>query len=378
MAEDSDVEKTEPASGRRIEQARSEGQVPQSKDLSTFLVLITGTAALWVTGAWIDQRLSTVLSHGLSFGHTEAFDPAAMGKSLQNLSSDAIIGLLPLFLALILGAIAGPFAMGSVTFNVSALEPKFSRLNPMNGITRVFSWNGLAELLKSLLKVSIVGLVVWWVVRQHQDQLFSLFGTSLRTGLATFVDLIFFTTLMIVAGMALVAALDVPFQLWQYHEKLKMTKEEVRQESKEQEGDPHVKGRIRRMQREMARKRMMAEVPNADVVVTNPTHFAVALKYDSSSMGAPRVVAKGINLVAARIRDLATENGVPLVEAPPLARALYRHTEPGDEIPTALYTVVAEVMAYVYQLNQFMSRGGTPPKAPKDLAVPDGLDPGVA
>ena len=378
MAEDSDLERTEPASSRRLEQAREEGQVPQSRDLSTFLVLITGTVALWVTGTWLSQRLSTVLSRGLSFGHAEAFDTTLMGKSLETLAGEALVALLPLFLALILGAVAGPFAMGSVAFTPSALEPKFSRLNPMSFISRVFSWNGVAELLKSFAKVTIVGLVVWWVVRQHQEQLFSLFGTSLRSGLSTFVDLLFFSTLMIVSGMALVAAVDVPFQLWQYHERLKMTKEELRQESKEQEGDPHVKGRIRSLQREMARKRMMSEVPKADVVVTNPTHFAVALKYDSKSMGAPRVVAKGVNLVAARIRELAAENGVPLVEAPPLARALYRHTEPGDEIPATLYTVVAEVMAYVYQLNQFLAQGGSRPTAPKDLAVPDGLDPGAA
>ncbi len=377
MAEDSDLERTEPASSRRLEQAREEGQVPQSRDLSTFLVLISGTVALWVTGSWMSQRLSSVLSRGLAFGHAEAFDSSLMGKSLENLSNEAVVALLPLFLALIIGAVAGPFAIGGAAFTPTALEPKFSRLNPMSFVGRVFSWNGVAELLKSLAKVTIVGLVVWWVVRQHQEQLFSLFGASLRSGLATFVDLLFFSTLMIVSGMALVAAVDVPFQLWQYHEKLKMTKEELRQESKEQEGDPHVKGRIRNLQREMARKRMMSEVPKADVVVTNPTHFAVALKYDSASMGAPRVVAKGVNLVAARIRELAQENNIPLVEAPPLARALYRHTEPGDEIPATLYTVVAEIMAYVYQLNQYLAQGGSKPSAPKDLAVPDGLDPGA-
>lgn len=378
MAEDSDLERTEPASGRRLEQAREEGQVPQSRDLSTFLVLITGTVGLWVSGSWMSQRMAGVLSQGLTVSHAQAFDPSAMGVVLRSLSGDALVALFPVFIALILGAIAGPFALGGVVFSPKALQPDFNRMNPMNGIGRVFSWNGVAELVKSLLKVSLVGLVAWWVVRHHQQQLFSLFNTSLRGALSSFVDLLFFSTLMIVCGMALVAAVDVPFQLWQYHSKLKMTKEEVRQESKEQDGDPHVKGRIRSMQREMARKRMMSEVPKADVVVTNPTHFAVALKYESGKMAAPRVVAKGMNALAARIREVAAENDVPLVEIPPLARALYKHTEPGDEIPGALYAAVAEVMAYVYQLNHFLSEGGDKPSVPKDVSVPEGMDPGVA
>ncbi len=188
-----------------------------------------------------------------------------------------------------------------------------------------------------------------------------------------------YAALALVSGVALVAAIDVPFQLWQYYSKMRMTREEVRQEGKEQEGDPQVKGRIRSQQREMARRRMMTEVPKADVVVTNPTHFAVALKYDSKQMGAPQVVAKGINLVAQNIRQLAAENNVPQLEAPPLARALYRHCDIGEQVPAALYTAVAEVMAYVYQLNQYLSGEGLSqlPPPPRDLPVPAALDPGI-
>ncbi|MEI6972901.1 MAG: EscU/YscU/HrcU family type III secretion system export apparatus switch protein, partial [bacterium] len=199
------------------------------------------------------------------------------------------------------------------------------------------------------------------------------------TALISFAQVLLTSFLALVAGLALIAAIDVPFQLWQYHDRLKMTMDELKQEAKESEGDPHLKARIRSQQRELARSRMMSEVPKADVVVTNPTHFAVALKYESGTMGAPTVVAKGMNLIAQRIRDLADESQIPVLEAPPLARALYRHAEVGDQIPASLYTAVAEVMAYVYQLNQFaMSAGGLlPPVAPVAIAVPDGLDPGV-
>jgi flagellar biosynthetic protein FlhB len=209
--------------------------------------------------------------------------------------------------------------------------------------------------------------------------LFGLIAQPIESALASFGQILIFAAIALISGLALIAAIDVPFQLWQYYSKLRMTREEVRQESKEMEGDPHLKARIRSQQREMARKRMMSEVPKADVVVTNPTHFAVALKYDSNAMGAPQVIAKGMNFTAQKIRELAQEHNVPLLEAPPLARALYRHTEIGDQIPAALYTAVAEVMAYIYQLREFMASGGKllPPQMPTTIPVPADLDPGA-
>ena len=194
--------------------------------------------------------------------------------------------------------------------------------------------------------------------------------------MADFSETVAFSALMIVLSLGLLALIDVPFQLWQYHKKLRMTKEEVKREGKEQEGDPQVKGRIRAMQREMARRRMMAEVPKADVVVTNPTHFSVALKYDAQRMGAPVVIAKGRGETALKIRELARENKVPVLEAAPLARALYKHCELEQAIPAALFTAVAEVMAYVYQLDTWMKEGGLPPPPPAHLPVPAGMDPG--
>lgn len=377
MAEDSDLERTEPASQRRLEQAREEGQVPQSRELSTFLVLLAGVAGLWVTGTWLGQRLAVVMTKGLTFSHATAFDSHLMGTRLMDLAGDALLALGPLFFAGMLAAVIGPVAMGGVVLSTKGLTPDFSRLDPMKGFGRMFSMQGVAELVKAVAKATIIGLLVWWVFRFEQEKLFSLFSTPLKTGVHGFMDLLLMTALLTVAGLALIAAMDVPFQLWQYHSRLKMTKEEMRQESKEQEGDPQVKGRIRAMQREMAKRRMMAEVPKADVVVTNPTHYSVALKYDADKMAAPRVVASGAGEIALKIREIARENSVPLLEAPPLARALFRHTKPGDQVPTALYTAVAEVMAYVYQLNAYLAQGGLPPKPPVDVAVPDGLDPGA-
>lgn len=378
MADDSDLERTEPASQRRLEQAREEGQVPQSRDLSTFLVLVAGSATLMALGNWFASRVGALFRHGLALDRAAAFDPSAMAVRFVDLSSDALITLSPLFIVLIIAALAGPYFLGGAVISAKAMGPDLSRLDPMKGIGRMFSMHSLGELVKAIIKAALVGVVAWWAVKHEQDALFALMSQSVQGGLAEFARMLLFATLVTVSGLALIAAADVPFQLWQYHAKLRMTKEELRQEAKESEGNPEVKGRIRSQQREMARRRMMAEVPKADVVVTNPTHFSVALRYDAARDGAPRVVAKGAGEVAHKIREVAAEHSVPVLEAPSLARALYRHTEIGDPVPTALYTAVAEVMAWVYQLNTYVKRGGMHPKAPDSIAVPDGLDPGPA
>ncbi len=378
MAEDSDLERTEPASQRRLEQAREQGQVPQSRELSAFLVLIAGSVGVWVMGSWVADRAAALMRTGLTLERAAAFDPQAMAQSLWSLGADALLTLAPLLLLLVVAALAGPLAMGGFIFSPKAFQPDFNRLDPLKGFGRMASVQGLAELVKALLKALLIGGVALWVVSHERDALFALLGQPLHASMSSFAQLVVFSAVMIIGGMALIAAIDVPFQLWQYHSKLKMTKEELRQEAKELEGDPQLKARIRSQQREMARKRMMSEVPKADVVVTNPTHYSVALKYDASKMRAPRVVAKGAGLVAQRIREIAGEHHVPLLEAPPLARALYRHTEPGDEVPATLYTAVAEVMAYIYQLNHYFSHGGLPPRPPADIPVPAGMDPGPA
>ena len=377
MAEDSDLEKTEDPSPRRLEQAREEGQVPQSRELSTFLVTVTGAATLLLLGSWMATRVSGLLRDGFAFDRRAAFDENVMLDMLERMLSGALLTLMPLFIALLVAAVAAPILLGGLVFAPKALGPNFGRMNPIQGIGRMFSVHGLAEMVKAILKSLLVGGVAALVLWLNIDHLFDLMVEPLEMGMADFSETVAFAALLIVLSLGLLALMDVPFQLWQYHKQLRMTKEEVKRESKEQEGDPMVKGRIRALQREMARRRMMTQVPKADVVVTNPTHFSVALKYDAEKMGAPVVVAKGRGELALKIREIAKEHGVPMLEAPPLARALYKHCELEQSIPAALYTAVAEVMAYVYQLDAWMKQGGLPPVAPATLPVPAGMDPGA-
>jgi flagellar biosynthetic protein FlhB len=291
-------------------------------------------------------------------------------------SIEALHALVPILAMTGLAALLSPLALGGWHVSSKSLEPKFSRLDPIAGLGRMFSINGPIQLGMSLAKTLVVGGIGGLSIWNRHDEILALATQPLTVAFANAGHLIAVCCGMTVAGMFLVAALDVPYQIWNYHKKLRMTKEEVKQEHKESEGDPKLKGRIRAQQRAIARRRMMSKVPKADVVVTNPTHFAVALSYSDGEMRAPKVVAKGVNLVAARIRELAVENNVPLLEAPPLARALYHNVELDREIPGALYGAVAEVLAWVYQLRRFKSEGGVAPVAPTEFDVPAELDKG--
>ncbi|MDQ8022533.1 MAG: flagellar biosynthesis protein FlhB [Moraxellaceae bacterium] len=378
MAEENDEDKTEPASERRLQQAREEGNVPQSRELSTFLVMMAGVLGIWVSWRWMYDHLNGILRSGLSLERKAAFDHMVMIDTFRAITGEALLALAPLLVALVIAAVAAPVMLGGLLFSSKAVTPDLNRVNPLSGIKRVFSLHGLAELVKGLLKSVLVGGVGAWVLWHYRFELVGLSTMSLESASAETGRILLWATLSLSSCLAVVALVDVPFQLWRYYSQLKMSKQELKQEMKEQDGDPQIKAQIRARQREMARRRMMDAVPKADVVVTNPTHFAVALKYDSARMGAPTVVAKGADLVAHNIRELARTHGVPLLEAPPLARALFRHAEVGDQVPAALYTAVAEVMAYVYQLNHFLSDGGLPPEQPHDIAIPVGMDPGAA
>lgn len=377
MAEDSDLEKTEEPTSRRIEQAREKGQVPHSRELGTFLVLIVAGATFWMMGGWFIQRSMAIVKKGFTIESEVMREPALMLPRLAEISSDALFAFSPLLGLLLLAAVLPPFFLNAWVFSPQALAPDFNRLNPLSGFGRMFSWNSLMELGKAVLKASLLGGVAVALIWAERDEIFGLLGEPLDAGLVHAGNLVSFSFLIMAATLVLVVAADVPFQLWQYFDKLKMTKEEVKQEMKEMMGDPHVKGRIRSLQMQAARKRMMAAVPTANVVVTNPTHFAVALAYQTG-MAAPKVVAKGAGMIALRIREVANENAVPIMEAPPLARALYKHTELDSEIPSALYSAVAEVLAYVYQLANWRQVGGTYPVPPRDLPVPAGLVPEAA
>jgi len=377
MAEDSDLEKTEEPTGRRIEQAREKGQVPHSRELGTFLVLIVAGATFWMMGGWFMQRSMAIVKKGFTVEAEVMREPALMLPRLAEISGDALFAFSPLLGLLLLAAVLPPFFLNAWVFSPQAVAPDFNRLNPLTGFGRMFSWNSLMELGKAVLKAGLLGGVAIALVWKERDEIFGLLSEPLDAGLVHAGNLVSFSFLMMAATLVLVVAADVPFQLWQYFDKLKMTKEEVKQEMKEMMGDPHVKGRIRSLQMQAARKRMMSAVPTANVVVTNPTHFAVALAYQTG-MAAPRVVAKGAGAIALKIRELAHENAVPIMEAPPLARALYKHAELDSEIPSALYSAVAEVLAYIYQLANWRQVGGTYPVPPRDLPVPPELVPEAA
>ncbi|WP_278651939.1 flagellar biosynthesis protein FlhB [Pandoraea pnomenusa] len=373
MAEDSDLEKSEPASPRRLEKAREEGQVARSRELSTFALLAAGVAGLWMTADRISQGFGQLMRRGMQFEPGTAMDTRRMLSYAAHSGADALMTIAPLFAVLVVAAIVAPMALGGWLFTTQSLAPNFGRLNPLKGLGRMFSTQGLIELVKAVAKTLLVGAVAYWAIARDKDAVMGLMTQSPRAALPYVGEMIVVCCAFIVASLLLVAAIDVPYQLWQHYKKLRMTKEEVRQENKESEGDPHLKAHIRQLQRQAARRRMMQDVPKADVIVTNPTHFAVALEY-KDNMRAPRVLAKGVDLVAQRIREMGAEHNIPILEAPPLARALHRHVEIGHEIPATLYTAVAEVLAWVFQLRRWRTEGGAAPRTPSDLPVPAELD----
>jgi flagellar biosynthetic protein FlhB len=310
------------------------------------------------------------MRNSLSFDLADVASPEMMGRNLMDAGADGVLLYLPMAIAVVVAAVGANLMLSGWVFSTQALEFNFAKLNPLSGIARMFSLNSLAELVKAVLKGGLIAGVAGWMIWHQHDGILALASEPLDSAVVHFGQITLFTFMASVAAFAVIVLLDVPFQLWDYHHGLRMTKEEIRQEGKEIEGDPQIKARIRSLQREAARRRMMQAVPQADVVVTNPMHFAVALKYDEKGMAAPVVLAKGSQLIAERIKQLARENRVPVVEAPPLARALHRHVEVGDVIPAALFTAVAQVLAYVYQVNQSLN-----PVLPSEWQVPPDLDP---
>ncbi len=375
MAEESDLEKTEAASPRRLEKAREEGQIARSRELGTFMMLAVGVGTIWATGASIYQGLNGVLRNGLAFDQRVVSDPGVMVEQAVDGFGHALLVVLPIFGLLAVVAVLSSVLLGGIVISGKPLSPNFSKLSLFAGLKRMFSSQTVVELIKALAKALLVGGVAVWVLWRYHDDMLSLMHVAPSAALTKALSLVAMCCAFIVASLLIVVLLDVPWQIWSHLKKLRMSKEDVRQEHKESEGDPHTKARIRQQQRQAARRRMMSEVPKADVVVTNPTHYAVALKYEEDRNGAPRVLAKGTGLVAAKIRELAAEHRIPTLEAPPLARALYQHVELGHEIPAELYTAVAEVLAWVFQLRSWRSGWGAEPSAPTSLVVPAELDP---
>ncbi|GGY75200.1 flagellar biosynthesis protein FlhB [Pseudoduganella plicata] len=319
-------------------------------------------------------RLGATLKSGLSLTREQAYHPDILITRILTDIVNVLITFLPIGLAVMVVALVSPIFVGGWLFSSKAFMPKFSKLNPISGITNMVSKNSLVELLKAIVKTIVVGSVAYMVIMKHADAMFGLANEPLHESSVHLLDMMATSFLWLVGALGFIAVIDAPYQIWHYADKLKMTRQETIQESKESDGNPQIKGKIRQMQREMAKGRMMQDVPTADVVVTNPTHYAVALKYTDGANGAPKVVAKGTDEVAARIRELAKEHKVAILEAPALARALHKHTDIGDEIPARLYAAVAEVLAYVYQLRAYRP-GGRYPDRPTRLDVPADMDP---
>ena len=375
MAEETDQEKDLPASEQKIRKAREEGNLPRSRELGGGAVLLSGVGLLYAMGGELVGQSEKLMRQGLMLEREHAFDTKYMGLKWVSMLQESLVILVPLFLVVVVAAILANVALGGLNWSTTPMEPKFSKLNPVTGLKNIFSVNGLAELVKAILKTVLLGGVGYLLLMQDLGEFTQLSAMPLEHGMAETARITIKDALILSIVFLLIVAIDVPYQLWRYYKGLRMNLEELKRESKESEGDPHLKGKIRSMQREAARRRMMASVPNADVIVTNPTHYSVALKYDKDGNGAPRVVAKGIGPLALKIREVGKEHKVPMVEAPPLARALYSNVELEQEIPGALYTAVAKLLAYVYALAE--GRGHLV-EVPGDSDIPKGMDPGPA
>jgi flagellar biosynthetic protein FlhB len=377
MAEnDNDLERTEQPTQKRLEEARKQGQIPRSTELTAAAVLLVSGGALKYLGAQVGGQLHAMMRSGLSLSREQAMDETLAVSALAGPAYHALLACAPIFGLTLLAAVAAPMALGGWNLSFESLAPNFGRLSPLAGFGRMFSVRGAVELAKAGAKFLLVALVACWVLWRKSPELMGLGSEPLQAALAHAASLTGYSLLMLSGSLGLIAAVDVPWQLFQHNKQLRMTREEIREEMKQSEGSPEVKGRIRSLQRELARRRMMQEVPKADVIVTNPTHYAVALRYDEKRMRAPIVVAKGSDLVAARIREIATEHRVPIFEAPPLARALHRHVEIGGEIPASLYVAVAQVLTYIYQLKTAKRYGSTVPEPPAIDPNVEADDPG--
>ncbi|QSL92968.1 flagellar biosynthesis protein FlhB [Ectopseudomonas toyotomiensis] len=374
MAEsESGADKSEEPTGKRLEESRKKGQIARSKELNTLAVTLTGTVALIIFGAYMGNALMDIMRGNFSLPRDVLLNEGSMALYLLASGKQALLAVQPFLIALLIASVVGPIALGGWLFSAEALQPKASRMNPLAGLKRMFSVQALVELLKALAKFLVILAVALVVLSVDQDDLLAIANEPVEPAILHSLKVVGWSAFWLSCGLILIAAVDVPFQLWSHKQKLMMTKQEVRDEYKDTEGKPEVKGRIRQLQREMAERRMMQAVPQADVVITNPTHFAVALKYDPEKGSAPLLLAKGGDFLALKIREIAQEHKVMVLESPALARAVYYSTELDQEIPAGLYLAVAQVLAYVYQLRQYQAGKGKRPGPLPDFPIPADL-----
>ena len=374
MAEsESGADKTEDPTEKRKKDSREKGEIARSKELNTLAIMLAGSAGLLIFGGALAQDMMELMRYNFSLSRYVLLNPDSMGAFLLHSGKIALIALQPVLLTLLIAALVGPISLGGWLFAAGSLAPKFSRMNPAAGIKRMFSAKALVELLKALAKFFIILIVALLVLKSDIDDLLRIAHEPLELAVIHSLQVVGWSALWMACGLILIAAVDVPVQLWESHQKLLMTKQEVRDEHKDQEGRPEVKQRIRQVQREMSQRRMMAAIPDADVIITNPTHYAVALKYDPEKGGAPMLLAKGSDFLALKIREIGTKHNILLLESPALARSIYYSTELEQEIPAGLYLAVAQVLAYVYQIRQYQAGKGKRPDPLKDLPIPADL-----
>ena len=372
MAENEDgQEKTEEPTSKRLQTAREEGQVPSSKELGTTLVLIGGTGALMVLGSSLGSTLLGLMKFNFDLPREAVFDTRLMMLHFARTAITALDALLPFFAFLAVAAVIGPLLMGGLTFSVKALALNPDRIDPLKGIKRMFSPNSLVELFKSIAKFFLVAAIAIGTLLFFQGDLLGLANAPLHTALAHAVQIIGRSMLVVSSSMIILSLIDVPYQLFEHKKQLRMTKEEIKEEHKNSEGKPEVKRKIRQLQYQAVQRRMMEAIPQADVVITNPEHFSVALKYDMEGSGAPVVVAKGADFVALKIREVANAHQVKILQLPPLARAIYFTTEIDREIPQNLYLAVAQVLAYVFQLKAYEEGDGRKPRPLGKVELPE-------
>ncbi|BDX07727.1 flagellar biosynthesis protein FlhB [Planctobacterium marinum] len=369
-----DEDKTEDPTAKRLEDSRKKGQIARSRELSTVLVLIFSAITLYLMAASLGKMMLTVMRHFFDLSYDEAWDYTHMLTSLDWVMEIISVPMLTFLIVVSVAGIYGSVAMGGFNFTWYTASFRAENLSPINGLKRMFGMNGLVELLKAIAKFGIVAVVTYFMLAFYMEEALHLDQELFPGSLFHAMELIGWTFIIICCALIPIAAVDIPYQSYTHNEQMKMSKQEVKDERKNAEGDPQVKGRIRRLQYQASARRMMQEVPQADVVVTNPTHYSVALKYDQAGNRAPYVVAKGADELAMHIRKIAEGNDVPLLASPALTRAIYYTTEIDEEIPEKLFQAVAQVLAYIYQLKQFKTgRGHRPKPLAKDLPIPPEL-----
>tara|TARA_R110002094_G_scaffold4037_1_gene12516 strand:- start:569 stop:1702 length:1134 start_codon:yes stop_codon:yes gene_type:complete len=371
--EETGQEKTEEPTPKRLKDAREKGDIARSKELTTTVLLLASAVGMMVFGPRIALGFERVMSRNFVLDRRDLFDPAMMFDHLGSAVIEMMWAVIAFYAVVILAAIIGPISLGGWNFSVKAMAPKGSRLDPLAGLGRMFALKALIELFKALAKFLVVGSLCVLILLLQQPELLSMGTEAIIPAMRHGMEVLSWAFLWMCATMIFIAAVDVPFQLHDHNKKLKMTLQEVKDEMKNTEGKPEVKGRIRQLQYEMSQRRMMSEVPKADVIITNPEHYSVALKYSEGGSGAPVLIAKGVDQTALKIREIAVEHAIPILAAPPLARAIYFNTELDAEIPEGLYVAVAQVLAYVYQLREYQARRSPKPGKPDDFSIPDEL-----